>query len=49
MTALSSLATKASFRHVAAGDDLDDRQAELRGKLPVALVVARMPMTMPVP
>ena len=29
------------LRHVAAGDDLDDRQAELRSKLPVALVVAR--------
>ena len=29
------------LRHVAAGDDLDDRQAELRGELPVALIVAR--------
>ena len=35
------LGDKGLLCHVAAGDDLDDRQAELRGKLPVALVVAR--------
>ena len=40
MMAVSSFATKASFGDVAAGDHLDYRQAELGGKLPVALVVA---------
>ena len=40
MMPVSSLATKASLLHVAALDHLDDGQAELLGKLPVALVVA---------
>ena len=37
MTALSSLAYEGFLRHVAACDDLDDWQAELRSELPVAL------------
>ena len=40
MMAVSSLATKASLGDIAALDHLDDGQAELRGELPVALVVA---------
>ena len=41
MMPVSSLSVKASFVHIAALHDFNDRQAELRGKLPVALVVAR--------
>ena len=41
MMPVSSLSVKASFVHIAALHDFDDRQTELRGKLPVALVVAR--------
>ena len=41
MMPVSSFRVKASFVTSPPCDDFDDRQAELRGKLPVALVVAR--------